>query len=166
MKEELEELDSKIDIIRQELDILNNNDVINWYNKLRYKYEDLITLRKEIYKKVKIEEFSNCNHIWVNNELNSRYCIKCHLNTIYNYLELMNNDNLNEEEKIVFDYLNTLGIDSLKKGVYLDIDKDKALNLYKLINLIYPDASDEIILKYLNMSIYEYDEKKLSRTNN
>lgn len=164
MNNEVNEITKQIKIMSEELELLSATEEVKRYNLLRYKRKDLIEQRDKLYKEIKIKEFETCNHIWINNKDNGKYCIKCNLNTIYNYLEFINYDSLDKNSKVVLGYLSETSMESLNRGTYLnyDGDKDFLTNVYKRIKEAHPNAKDYILLNYLNAALYNMDNKSNS----
>ena len=167
MSKELDKINFQLDIIRNELNQLGKSEAVRRYNKLKFEYHELQAFRNEIYEKEKQKEFSTCNHIWVNGGMNSKYCLKCGLNTIYDNLEYINYDSLNLEERIVFNYLkDSDNRVTLDRGTTLDYDVDNIIvyEKYHELKSEHPDERDSIILRRLKEAIEAMkDVKTLAR---
>lgn len=162
MSSEVDELTNQIESMSKELELLSATEEVKRYNLLRYKKGYLIEKRDSLYKEMKIKQFETCNHIWISNKDYGKYCIKCNLNTMYNYLEFINYDSLDMHNKIVLGYFqNAEDMETLNRGTYLNYDGDIVFltNVYKRIKKAHPNAKDHIILNYLNAALYNMNNK-------
>ena len=169
MSKELERLNFQVEIIRDELNKLSSSDVIKRYNRLKFELHELLAQRNVLLEKEKHEEFSKCNHIWIKGEFNSKYCLKCGLNTMYNGMEFINYDTLNLEEKIIVNCLSKEGIsESLNRGTTLDYNVDNMIiyDKYHELKEEWPQKNDDVILYMLKEELkkIETDTKRLIRT--
>ena len=106
------------------------------------KNEQLVCQQKDLYKQMKIDEYSFCNHIWVNTlhdydsfegrSYNYHGCIKCGLDQRVFYLSEQ----------------------------YRDLDLAKAI--YSKIKEAHPDIDDETARKYFEIVLYNIRENKVS----
>ena len=153
----------EIDNIDEELDILDKDESVKKYKLLSNKKKLLTILKKELYKKEKEESFSNCKHLWINNDQCGKYCVKCGLNTMYNNMEFINYGILDESDKTIVDYLYN---NSVKNGkdINIEFDDDKELirNIYFRLRTLHPKISEITIIKYLNASLFNINTKDVS----
>lgn len=151
-----------------ELKKLEENEFVKKYLNLSDKCKDLRNQQKELYEKVRIEEFKHCDHIWVATLSDhdpmecrtERYygCIKCGLNQIvYKYTWQM----LDEEERIMYDFMNN---GSYMKGIRTSIvcDLELAKAIYSKIKENHPNIDDNIAIKYLETALDDIRNIKVS----
>lgn len=170
--EEKEEIDN-------ELKDLESNPLIRRYFELKQKELVLFKEELDLYKKIKFDEYSNCNHVLVTSEVQHDYvegrkylyngCIKCGLNEAVSELE---KDEMDTDERIQYEYLRNKRSFSSLQGKHTDeaCNIRLAHAIYKRIVECYPNIDDNKLIKYFGSALngirkHEVNEsRKDSRT--
>lgn len=164
LKEKYDKILSEREIIIKQINELKNSDILKRYFDLCNQNEQLVSQQKELYKKMKIEEYSSCNHIWVNTlhdydshegrSYNYHGCIKCGLDqrVFYMYEQCHNLDWFTLEQRVMYDFMYggayRSGIDT---KVLCDLDLAKAI--YSKIKEAHPYIDDETTRKYFEIAL-------------
>ena len=168
----MKELKAKYDQITSEREEILKQ--IKKYFKLCSENEELSKLQEKLYKQMKVEEYSSCNHIWVNDfhdydgwEGRSKDycgCIKCGLDSKVFYLMDRHNNYklLTLDQAIMYDFLRDEN--AHKNGIQTNIFCDLALAkaIYSRIKTAHPDIDDETAIKYFNVAINDIRNKEVS----
>lgn len=152
---------------------LEENEAVKEYLDLCKQSDQLLREQKQLYTQVKVEEYSSCNHIWVNTlheydscegrSYNYYGCIKCGLDR--RVLHLMENyhdqDWLTKEQRIMYNFLTNNQSDfGIKTNLLCDLDLAKAI--YSKIKQAHPNIDDETIVKYLKVALHNIRDTKVS----
>lgn len=152
---------------------LEENEAVKEYLDLCKQSDQLLREQKQLYTQVKVEEYSSCNHIWVNTlheydswegrSYNYCGCIKCGLDR--RVLHLMENyhdqDWLTKEQRIMYNFLTNNQSDfGIKTNLLCDLDLAKAI--YSKIKEAHPNIDDETIVKYLKVALHNIRDTKVS----
>ena len=152
---------------------LAENEAVKEYLDLCKQSDQLLSQQKQLYTQVKFEEYSSCNHIWVNtlHEYDSwegrSYdycgCVKCGLDR--RVLQLMENyhdqDWLTKEQRIMYNFLTNNQSDfGIKINILCDLELAKAI--YAKIKEAHPNIDDETIVKYLKVALHNIRDTKVS----
>lgn len=152
-------------------------DEDNLYQKIVSKRE---TIRKEmeeleeleqIYAMKRMEKYAECNHIWVVSDIERdsyegrtyKYsgCIKCGLEEIVMEKSFYHSNNMNFEQRIMFDYMsNNQYKNGLSSSVYCDLPC--AQSIYQKIKQDHPAIEDELALKYFKIALEDMRHKKVN----
>lgn len=150
---------------------LETDEKLKTYFELCHKKEQLISKEKNLYKQMKNEEYSSCNHIWVTTlhnhdavegrSYNYCGCIKCGLDqSIFpliggNRCEV---DYLPLEQQIMYEFMYGgpyMYADANKKGIdttrLCDLELGKAI--YTKIKGAHPNIDDETARKYFEIAL-------------
>lgn len=177
-KTKYEEIKIEREKIEAQLLILADTETVKKYLELCQKNFELSIQQEYLYKKLKVNSYSLCNHIWViiDNNKNNKYsnnhcgCIKCGLDKRVFYLMQLYHDldYLTVDQKIMYEFMRKHFVDSgTKTGIFCDFDLAKAV--YAKIMEAHPDIDDETAIKYLNVAINDIknievsDERKKDR---
>lgn len=164
--------------LTEQINILANDENVRKYLELNKQKEELAKEQKKLYRKVKYEDYSSCNHIWVttlsdydSSEGRSYYyhgCIKCGLDK--SLLRLSETfcggycngiDMLTPSQRIMYDFMST---HSCGYGIYTNLlcDLDLAKAIYAKIKAAHPNVDDETAIKYLKVAIHNIKNIKVS----
>lgn len=164
----LKEQYDKIVLERKELitqiNELEDDAKIKTYFRLCSQNNQLAEQQKELYKQVKVEEYSSCNHIWVTTlhdydsfegrSYNYCGCVKCGLDQrVFHSMENCHKlDYLTLDQQIMYNFMHggyyKSGIDT---KVLCDLDLAKAI--YAKIKEAHPDIDDEMARKYFEIAL-------------
>lgn len=183
IKKQYEEIVSERNGLTQEIEELKNNDVIKKYFDLCNKDNQLEEKRKDLYKQIKVGEYSSCNHIWVKvlhdydsaegRSYDYHGCIKCgldqrvfHIKEQYSAFDWFNCFTL--EQEVMYVYMKD---NSYHNGVYTGVlcDLELAKAIYLKIKEAHPSIDDETAKKYFEIALDNMrnikvsDERKASR---
>lgn len=159
---------------------LADNEKVKTYFRLCNQNNQLAEQQKDLYKQIKVEEYSSCNHIWVTTlhdydsfegrSYNYCGCMKCGLDQrIFNLMENCHkSDYLTLEQQIMYNFMYR---SSYKSGIDTKVlcDLDLAKAIYAKIKEAHPDIDDEIARKYFEIALDNIrkskvnDERKASR---
>ena len=162
------------------INALLETETVKEYLELCEQNEKLFRKQKDLYKKIKVKEYSSCKHIWVNTFFagykNSYHgCVKCGLDERVLYLaeHCRNLDYLTFEERVMYDFMRDQSNDPEEKYLGIDsnllCDLDLATAIYKKIKEVHPYIDDELAVKYLEASLHKIrnievsDERKENR---
>ena len=149
-----QEILNEININQDKIKELENNDIIKQYFILLKESKELEEKRMKNYKNMKLDEFRHCKHIWIISstvtKVESYGCIKCGLDE-----KFYNNPNSYEfsfQEQIMYEYMiEHPSLDGIITDIYCDLELAKAI--FKKIKEKNPTISDELILKYFEISL-------------
>lgn len=145
------------DIIER-IDCLKENESVKRYLKLCEENDKLLKDERDLYKQIKNEKFSSCNHIWIDvfheydaaegRSHNYCGCIKCGLDErVFQLIE--SNKELTLDQEAMADYLKK---HISKTGIITNLywtDLDMMKKLYLKAKKEHPDLNDEEIVEYL-----------------
>lgn len=151
---------------------------VQLYINLKHRYENLLNLENKLYKKMKYEEYSKCNHILVYSKENKDEktstlytycgCIKCGLTDLVLSRKYVNKG-LSGKEKVMHDYLaDNHIIYLLGKQLPVSCDLSLAQSIYKRIKEAKPDLDDDTICEYFERALAHIRNNKVNeyRKNN
>lgn len=161
------------DIIER-IDCLKENDSVKEYLCLSKKNDELLKDERDLYKQIKNEKFSSCDHIWIdvfreydNAEGRTHHysgCIKCGLDeSVFRLIE--SNKELTLDQEAMADYLKK---HVNKTGIITTLywgDFDMMKKRYLKTKNDHPDLTDEEIVKYLSEGKLDkntHNQKELS----
>ena len=170
LKEKYKQVQAQRNSINTRINELKDNELLKEYFTLCKESKDLTKQQIALYKQIKAEEYSSCNHIWViasqevdnwEGRAHNYYgCIKCGLDKrlLSNYkLKFL----LPLREKTMYDFIKK---NAPETGIITNIfcDLDLAKSIYSKIKAAHPDIDDETAIKYLQSSLHYIREKKIS----
>lgn len=178
LEKELERLKEKRRGIIKEMQSLEKSEVIKRYFELKKLNEEMCRDEKDLYQKVKEEQFDSCDHILVYTETVSedydghiyrkKGCMKCGLDESVRGRDI---STLSMDQKIMLSYLQKLSF-GIEKGINTELtcDLDLATSIYSKIKEAKPDIDDEVAAKYFKVTLEDIrnkersDERKEDRT--
>lgn len=162
--------------VDKRIDFLKENEIIKEYFKLLDEKNELENEQKELFKKMKFQEYSNCSHIWVTTLVDYdkgegrsyRYCgcIKCGLDQqTYNLIENIGLAHLNPLNRIMYDYMSKhYGYEFIGKQIDIYCDLNIASIIYNEIKKELPDIDDDTLIKHFE-KVYS-GIKEITKNNN
>lgn len=173
LKEKYNQIVSERQGIIEQINALAENEFVKEYFELRKINDKLNSEQEDLYKQIKVSEYSSCSHIWVNtlhdfDRLEGRSydycgCVKCGLDEmVLHLMESYRDPNfLTLNDRIMYDFMKTYDYQSgIDTGIMCDLDLAK--NIYEKIIKIHPDADDETIVKYLRVAIDSIKDAKVN----
>ena len=165
--------------IQNQIQSLEDEDIIKQYLNLLIQKENINQKQKDLFKKIKNEEYSSCTHLWVetitdynNSKTPFRYhsCVKCGLDQGVIYL-INHGQNLSFEQKIMYDFLKNQNLDNQITTTKCDLEL--ALSLYNKIKENHPNIDDRVMRKYMEIALdnmrqnenAQRKEKRIKRLN-
>ena len=180
LKKEYEKILLERKSILDKINILAENESVKKYFSLCKQNNKLANQEMDLYKRIKVKEYSSCNHMWITilhdydraegRSYNYYGCVKCGLNERPKYLMgwYSNPDELKPDDKIMYDYLQNHG--SLNGNIVkLFCDLNLANSIYSKIKNAHPNIDDETAIKFLKVALHNIrdinvsDERKKSR---
>ena len=173
LKEQYDHIVSKRQTIIDQINVLAENKTIKEYFALREQNDKLASQQKDLYKQIKVGEYSSCNHIWVNTlhdcdnwegrSYNYHGCVKCGLDKrVFHLMERFHSPVwLTLDQRIMYDYMKN---HSYKSGIDTNLlcDLDLAKAIYAKIKEVHPDIDDETAVKYLKVALHNIRDIKVS----
>lgn len=165
MKQEMQEYERIINLsdkIQTQIARLENTDLIKQYLELLHQNQKLLQKQKELYKKVKTEEYSSCDHLWIEtitdyNFLKTPFhycsCVKCGLDQGVVYL-INHGKPLSFEQTIMYNFLkkhNLYNPNQINSNIKCDFSL--AIVLYKKIEENHPDIDNITMQKYMQTAL-------------
>lgn len=167
----------------EQINVLAEDETVKKYLQLRSQNDKLANQQKDLYEQIKVEEYSSCNHIWVNTlhdydrwegrSYNYCGCIKCGLDRrVFHLMEGYHSslDWLTLDQRIMYDFMagrhTTYGT-GINTHILCDLDLAKAI--YSKIKEVHPDMDDETAIKYFRAALHNIrgtkvnEERKVSR---
>ncbi len=152
---------------------LAKNETVKKYFELCKQNDELASQQNDLYKQIKIGEYSSCNHIWVNTlhycdswegrSYNYNGCVKCGLDMrVFHLMENCRNlEWLTFDQRIMYDFMRN---HSYKLGINtgLSCDLDLARAIYVKIKEAHPSIDDETAVKYLKVAVHNIRYNKVS----
>lgn len=168
LEREYEEIKEHRIVLDNELKRLENDPKVKKYINYKNQREKLNQMEISIYKTLKNEEYSSCNHIlvfsMVNHDLRGRTyktcgCIKCGLNE-----EVLSKDkkSLSFKESVMEDFLKKNNSYLKGKRIYVQCDLSLGEAIYSKIKNTNPDISDDLAIKYFERSLAHIRKNKVS----
>lgn len=180
LKNQYDQIVSEKKGLIEQISVLEENEKVKKYLKLCSERDKLANKQENLYKQIKIEEYSSCNHIWVNilhesdccegRSYNYCGCVKCGLDKrVFHLLESRINLGVVSLDQIIM--LDVLKNHSYKAGIdtRLSCDFDLAKAIYSKIKEAHPDINDETAIRYFKVALHNIrdikvnDERKVSR---
>ena len=165
MKQEMQEYERIINLsdkIQTQIARLENTDLIKQYLELLHQNQKLLQKQKELYKKVKTEEYSSCDHLWIEtitdyNFLKTPFhycsCVKCGLDQGVVYL-INHGKPLSFEQTIMYNFLKKHNLDNPNQiNSNIKCDFSLAIVLYKKIEENHPDIDNITMQKYIQTAL-------------
>ena len=164
LKEKYDQIVAERQGVIEQINVLAENEFVKKYFALRKQNDKLVSEQEDLYRQIKVGEYSSCNHIWVNTlhdydswegrSYDYCGCVKCgldervlHLMESYRDPKLLTfNDRIMYDFMKGFDY--QVGIDT---GIMCDLDFAKSI--YEKVKEIHPDADDATVVKYLRVAV-------------
>ena len=173
LKEQYNHIVSERQTIIDQINVLAENETVKEYFALREQNEKLASQQKDLYKQIKVEEYSSCNHIWVNTlhdydswegrSYNYHGCVKCGLDKrVFHLMERFHSlDWLTLDQRIMYDFVkNHHSSSGINSNLLCDLDLAKAI--YAKIKEVHPDIDDETAVKYLKVALHNIRDIKVS----
>jgi len=174
LKNQYEKIISTRNNIIEQISDLEENEVVQKYLELCNQDNKLAIYQKDLYKQLKIQEYSNCNHIWIKisndgfekNESDYYGCIKCGLDQ--RAYELENRDLSLIDKRIMCNFMKEY---DYQNGIYTNVlcDFDLAKSILLKIKEAHPDIDDNKARKYFEIALDDIrkikvnEERKISR---
>lgn len=173
LKEQYNHIVSERQTIIDQINVLAENKTVKEYFALRKQNDKLASQQKDLYKQIKVGEYSSCNHIWVNTlhdynswegrSYNYHGCVKCGLDKrVFHLSERFHSLGwLTLDQRIMYDYMKN---HSYKSGINTNLlcDLDLAKAIYAKIKEVHPDIDDETAVKYLKVALHNIRDTKVS----
>lgn len=183
LREQYDEMVKKRTEIIEQIRILDEDETVKKYLQLCNQNNELENQQKKLYREIKFEEYSSCNHIWVTalhdydssegRSYNYHGCIKCGLDR--RVFHLMNHNFRNYPflslgQQIMYDFFKSdysCGNKEIDTQILCDLDLAKAI--YSKIKKAHPDIDDETAIKCFEVALADIrnikvsDERKVSR---
>ena len=173
LKDKYNQVVSERNDIIDKINVLAKNKTVKEYFSLRQQNDELAREQKNLYKQIKVGEYSSCNHIWVNTlhdvdcwegrSYNYHGCVKCGLDERVVHLteSYHSPDWLTLEQRIMYDFI---GNHSYGSGIDTNLlcDLDLARAIYSKIKEVHPDIDDETAVKYLEVALHNIRDTKVS----
>ncbi len=174
LKTKYDQIVSKRKELIEQINVLAKDETVKKYFELRSQNDELANQQKKLYKQIKVEEYSSCNHIWVNtlHDYDSREgrsynycgCIKCSLDRrVFHLMESYHSpDWLTLDQRIMYDFMRDNH--AYEKGIETHIlcDLDLAKAIYSKIKKVHPDIDDETAIKYFKVALHNIRDTKIS----
>lgn len=178
LKEQYDKIVTERKELIEQINALADDKTVKKYFELRSQNDKLSNQQRDLYKQIKIEEYSSCNHIWVDTlhdydswegrSYNYCGCIKCGLDKRVLMESYHNSAWLTLDQRIMYDILRNhsyrAGIDT---NLLCDLDLAKAI--YSKIEEVHHDIDDETAIKYFKVALHNIrdtrvsEERKVSR---
>ena len=173
LKEQYDQIESERKGIIEQINALAENETVKKYFSLCEQNDKLSKQQKDLYKQIKVREYSSCKHIWVNTlheydgwegrSYNYFGCVKCGLDRrVFHLIE--NSQSLEEltlDQRIMYDFMmnhsSNRGIDS---KLLCDLDLAKAI--YAKIKEVHPDIDDKTAIRYLKVALHNIRDTKVN----
>ena len=178
LKEQYDKIVTERKELIEQINALADDKTVKKYFELRSQNDKLSNQQRDLYKQIKIEEYSSCNHIWVDTlhdydswegrSYNYCGCIKCGLDKRVLMESYHNLAWLTLDQRIMY---NILRNHSYRAGIDTNLlcDLDLAKAIYSKIKEVHPDIDDETAIKYFKVALHNIrdirvsEERKVSR---
>lgn len=151
----------------EEIKALEGNKIVKRYLELKRKNAEINTQQSALYKRIKEEYFSSCNHILVYSKIDyDKYegrtyrscgCIKCGLD---NSVLEKDKEFLSFYESIMYEYLIEKHLSGIETNITCDLNLAHAI--YLKIKEAHPNIDDENIIKYFKIALDDIRNIKVS----
>ena len=165
MKQEMQEYERIINLsneIQTQIARLENTDLIKQYLELLHQNQKLLQKQKELYKKIKTEEYSSCDHLWIEtitdyNFLKTPFhycsCVKCGLDQGVVYL-INHGKPLSFEQTIMYNFLKKHNLDNPNQiNSNIKCNFSLVIALYKKIEENHPNIDNITMQKYIQTAL-------------
>lgn len=156
---------------------LEKNTKIKKYLKLCSQNDKLAIRQNDLYKQIKVDEYSLCNHIWVNTfhdydswegrSYDYYGCIKCGLDeSVFHLMEsCCSLDCFSLDQRIMYDFMRN---NQYGRGICIKIlcDLDLAKNIYSKIKETYPDIDNETARRYFEIALEKIKNSEINNEKN
>lgn len=173
LKKQYDQIISERKELIEQINVLAEDESVKKYFELCQQNDKLARQQKDLYKQIKVGEYSSCNHIWVNTlhdydsyegrSYNYDGCVKCGLDQrVFHLMESYHSpDWLTLNQRIMYDYMRN---HSYKSGIDTNLlcDLDLAKAIYAKIKEVHPDIDDETAVKYLKVALHNIRDTKVS----
>lgn len=166
--------------VLEELSELEKDEKIQRYLQLVKQNKYLQRMQRSVYKYIKTEEYSNCDHILVYSKIDYdkregrtyKYCgcIKCGLNDAVLDESLLKDDKMSYKDKVMHDFLTENHIMFLTgRQLHIPCDLSLAQNIYAKIIENHPDIDELSAINYFDKALHNIrnihvsEERKKSR---
>ena len=173
LKEQYNHIVSERQTIIDQINVLAENETVKEYFALCKQNDKLASQQKDLYKQIKVGEYSSCNHIWVitlldydilkGRSYDYHGCVKCGLDKrVFNLKgRFHSQDWLTLDQRIMYDYMENHSYKSgINTNLFCDLDLAKAI--YAKIKEVHPDIDDETAVKYLKVALHNIRDTKVS----
>lgn len=150
--------------ILAKLNELENTSELKEYFQLSDQNKLLLLQQEDLIKKIKFQEYSKCNHIWVTTKYDYdpfegrsytyNGCIKCGLNkeVMYKVNQTFGFASLNLSDSIMYEFIKKhINLDGLHTNESCDLNL--AVAIYSKIKANHPDIDDKTICKYFKAAL-------------
>lgn len=163
LKEKYECLEQKEREIDEKISALKKHSAVEAYISLCNQKSRLDDLKSFLYREIKGEEYSTCDHIWVTSLLDyddegkliDKFygCMKCGLDRSVVSLK-RRGITLDAEQEVMADFINDRLFLAVR-GEYTDVDcdLDLARAIYSRISLVHPGLDNGTARKYFEISL-------------
>lgn len=173
LKDKYNQVVSERKDIIDKINVLSENETVKEYFSLRQQNDELAHEQNNLYKQIKVGEYSSCNHIWVNTlhdydswegrSYNYHGCVKCGLDKrVFHLMESYHSpDWLTLDQRIMYDFMRNRSYGSgIDTNLLCDLDLARAV--YAKIKEVHPDIDDETAVKYLKVALHNIRDTKVS----
>lgn len=173
LKDKYNQVVSERKDIIDKINVLSENETVKEYFSLRQQNDELAREQNNLYKQIKVGEYSSCNHIWVNTlhdydswegrSYNYHGCVKCGLDKrVFHLMESYHSpDWLTLDQRIMYDFMRNRSYGSgIDTNLLCDLDLARAV--YAKIKEVHPDIDDETAVKYLKVALHNIRDTKVS----
>lgn len=173
LKDKYNQVVSERKDIIDKINVLAENETVKEYFSLRQQNDELAREQNNLYKQIKVGEYSSCNHIWVNTlhdydswegrSYNYHGCVKCGLDKrVFHLMESYHSpDWLTLDQRIMYDFMRNHSYGSgIDTNLLCDLDLARAV--YAKIKEVHPDIDDETAVKYLKVALHNIRDTKVS----
>lgn len=173
LKTQYKQIETERKEILEQISILVEDEKVKKYFELLNRNDKLVNQQKDLYRQIKVKEYSLCNHIWVKTlDDYDRYegrsytycgCAKCGLDKrVFHLMESYASPEwLSLDQRVMYDFMRN---HSLNEGIntHLLCDLDLAKAIYSKIKENHPNIDDETAVTYLSAALYNIRVKKVS----
>lgn len=162
-EKEYKKLLAKRQNINKKLELLKKDSGVQEYISLCNEDAELESLQEELYKKMKLEQYAKCRHIWIKVSDKTFYgsygCIKCGLDgRVYDRVHYKEFDT---DEEIMFDYICD-NPSSKDDAIEVLCDFELAKAIITRIKEIHPHIDDKTLRKYFEIALDNIRQIKVS----
>lgn len=156
LRDEYDKIVSEMADITKQLKKLSKSEMVKKYLELKSQYDQLSCMQQDLYNKIKDNEYSSCNHIWISSLVNGKYryfgCIKCGLDQRILGLDVPPSALFFDQQKM-YEFMKKHP--SYRQGIYTKIscNLNLARAIYSKIKEAHPDIDDETAAKYFEVAL-------------